>query len=156
MLSPHGHWKFGRFRPDQQHRCAQFARLGFVVFSYDMIGFGFHDEKNEWDWDADSRQMGHSDSKVLVMQFHDSIRSLDFLYEYVEVILGAGEISYKVDECAVSGASRGATRTFYLAAVDNRVDISIPVGMVSSEFYGGCVCESGLPVHSNNKTKQIQ
>ncbi|MDB4711619.1 hypothetical protein OAF35_03000 [Verrucomicrobiales bacterium] len=64
ILCPHGHARKtkenggGRLRPDQQHRCATLARMGAVVFSYDMVGFG------------DSEHIGwnHGHSQALTLQ----------------------------------------------------------------------------------------
>ena len=64
ILCPHGHARKtrthggGRLRPDQQNRCATLARMGAVVFSYDMIGFG------------DSEHLGwkHSHPQALTLQ----------------------------------------------------------------------------------------
>ncbi len=153
VLCPHGHFggkelgDFGRFRPDQQKRCATFARMGAVVFSYNMFAYGENirqlndsaviEKPNE-------KNIGiHNDTPLaLTMQTWNSIRALDFLETLPEVDLS---------KIAVTGASGGGTQTFLLAALDDRISVSIPVVMVSCYFYGGCGCESGLPIHQSTK-----
>jgi dienelactone hydrolase len=155
VLCPHGHWQDGRFyqasdkvvqeqiqqgaektpegaRYPLQARCAQLARMGCVVFHYDMVG------------NADSRQIEHRKGfldlqaeqrlqNFMGLQTWNSIRALDFLLSLPDV---------DPSRIGVTGASGGGTQTFILCAVDGRPTVAFPAVMVSTAMQGGCVCEN--------------
>jgi len=137
ILCPHGHFpdtnpdEEGRYRPDQQFRCATLARMGAVVFSYEMFAWG--------ESKLQVNKEDHNTTLALTMQTLNSIRVLDFLtsLQYVDP-----------KRIGVTAASGGGTQSFLITAIDDRISVSVPVVMVSASFFGGCTCESGLPIHS--------
>ena len=155
ILCPHGHWPNGRFhdagaeeavkqlkagaekfeagaRFPLQARMVQLARMGCVVFHYDMVGY------------ADSTAMPHRTGfgdvaavlrlqNLMGLQTHNSIRAIDFLESLPDV---------DKKRIAVTGASGGGTQTFMLCALDPRPRVAFPAVMVSTGMQGGCVCEN--------------
>ena len=135
ILSTHGHWPgkvptdHGRFQEFMQKRCGALARMGCAVFAWDMIGHG-ESAAAGWKHGVDPQE--------LRLQLWNSVRVLDFML----ALPGADPA-----RVAVTGESGGATQAFLHAAVDERVTASIPCVQVSAWFYGGCMCESGSPIH---------
>ncbi len=136
-------------------RCAQLARMGCVTFIFDMLGyadsvqFSFevaHRHQNPrpeetrpsdgslpstwtmYSIDAEMRLQS-----IMGLQLWNASRALDFLASLPDV---------DDDRLAVTGNSGGGTQTIMLGAIDPRVKVSFPNGMVSTSMQGGCYCEN--------------
>jgi dienelactone hydrolase len=151
ILSPHGHWAYGRLEntaiASVPARAINLAEQGFVVFTYDMIGYN---DSRQLDHDFPSTSLGAGGARETLwglslagLQLWNSIRTIDFIESlpYVDrTRIGA------------TGASGGGTQSFLLAAVDERIKVAAPVNMISLHMQGGCICENppGLRLDANN------
>jgi hypothetical protein len=177
VLSPHGHFPGGRFqdagrdavrrqivegaerfeeggRSFMQSRCVQLARMGCVVFLYDMIGYAdsvqisvevahrFSRDRaklaappDRGFYSAAAELQLHN---MMGLHTYNSIRALDFLCSLPDV---------DPARIAVTGGSGGGTQTFMLCAVDDRPLVSVPVVIVSTTRQGGCTCENISALH---------
>ena len=177
VLCPHGHWANGRFydagekkirqeivqgaerfdpagRYPLQARCVQLARMGCVVFHYDMVGYadstqlahrpGLRDRMDTpQNWGYFSPQAEARLQNMMGLQTYNSIRTLDWFEELPEV---------DPARIAVTGGSGGGTQTFILCAIDRRPAVAFPAVMVSARMQGGCTCENAcyLRVETGN------
>jgi dienelactone hydrolase len=134
IVSPHGHWTYGRLENTDlcsgPGRAINFARQGYVVFTYDMVGYN------------DSTQLPHTFGgqreelwgiSLAGLQLWNSIRAVDFLCSLPDV---------DKERIGATGESGGGTQTFLLMAVDERIKVGAPVNMVSAHMQGGCLCEN--------------
>ena len=130
LLCPHGHWEDGRVNPEVQQRCIRWAKLGCVVFMYDMVGYN---DSKPFPHTFLNDRLRHWGLSLPTLQTWNSIRALDWLTSLPDV---------DVTRIGCTGESGGGTQTFLLTALDDRIKVSAPVVMVSDTFQGGCVCEN--------------
>jgi len=131
VLLAQGHFELQRYGEEPQILAATLARMGAVVFSYDM--FAMNESLLQFS------PQDHRTRTAQVVQTWNSIRVIDFL---------SGLPDVDAQRIGMTGASGGGTQTFLATALDPRIAVSAPAVMVSSWFYGGCTCESGMPVHT--------
>src|ERR1041384_8196451 len=182
VLFAHGHWADARLsesteaelrreivdgaerfeqggRSRFQSMCVQLARMGCVVWQWDMLGnsdsqqlsmelvHGFKTQRPEMNtttnWGLFSPQAEAHLQSAMGLPTWNSIRSVDFLLTLPEV---------DPSRIAITGASGGGTQAMLLAAIDPRVALSFPAVMVSTAMQGGCTCENAslLRVNTGN------
>jgi dienelactone hydrolase len=172
VLFAHGHWKDARHSladPDSVRReiaagaerfeqggrsifqslCVQLARMGCVVWQWDMLGdsdsiqlsselvhrFGTQrpEMNSAQNWGFYSPQAELHLQSIMGLQTLNAVRGVDF-------VLSLPEVDPK--RIAVTGASGGGTQALMLAAIDDRINLSFPCVMVSTSMQGGCTCEN--------------
>ena len=172
VLFAHGHWKDARLSEETdvklraeiatgqerfeqggrsrfQAMCVQLARMGCVVWQWDMLSDSdsrqfsaeivhrFAKQRPEMNtvenWGLYSPQAEARLQSIMGLQTWNAVRSLDFLLSLPDV---------DPERTAITGASGGGTQTMLLAAIDPRVKLSFPAVMVSTAMQGGCTCEN--------------
>jgi hypothetical protein len=172
VMFAHGHWKDARLalaEPDKvraeiatgaerferggksifQSLCVQLARMGCVVWQWDMLSDSdsiqfsseivhrFAKQRPEANtvenWGLYSPQAESHLQSIMGLQTWNAVRGLEFLLSLPEV---------DPERTAITGASGGGTQTMLLAAIDDRIKLSFPCVMVSTSMQGGCTCEN--------------
>ncbi len=172
VLFAHGHWKDARLseagdaelrgeiatgqerfeqggRSRFQSMCVQLARMGCIVWQWDMLSDSdskqfsdqlvhrFGKQRPEMNttenWGLYSPQAEAHLQSIMGLQTFNAVRSLDFVLSLPEV---------DAERVAITGASGGGTQTMLLSAIDPRVTLSFPAVMVSTAMQGGCTCEN--------------
>lgn len=182
VLFAHGHWRDARLSSESdttllreiatgeerfeqggrsrfQSMCVQLARMGCIVWQWDMLSdsdavqfsratvHSFAKQRSEMNatenWGLYSPQAEAHLQSIMGLQTLNAVRSLDFVLSLPEV---------DPDRTAITGASGGGTQTMLLAAIDPRVKLSFPAVMVSTAMQGGCTCENAslLRVNTGN------
>lgn len=140
ILNPDGHWTKQRYRADCQYRCAMLARMGAMTFSYDLFAWG----ESLLQFNIED----HRKSLSMTMQVLATLRIMDYLLARPDA---------DTNRVAMTGGSGAGSHTVLLAAIDDRIKASVPVVSLSSYFYGGCPCESGMPVHAcGGRTNNVE
>ena len=182
VMFAHGHWKDARLsessdaelrgeiatgqerfeeggRSRFQSMCVQLARMGCIVWQWDMLSDSdskqfsdqlvhrFAKQRPEMNttenWGLYSPQAEAHAQSIMGLQTLNAIRSLDFVLSLLDV---------DAERIAVTGASGGGTQTFILGAIDPRITLAFPAVMVSTAMQGGCTCENSslLRVNTGN------
>lgn len=179
VMFAHGHWQDARLsltEPDKlrqeiaaggerferggrsmfQSLCVQLARMGCVVWQWDMLSDSdskqiprevvhtFAKQRPEMNtkenWGLFSPQAESHLQSIMGLQTWNAVRGLDFLLSLPEV---------DPERTAITGASGGGTQTMLLAAIDDRIKLSFPCVMVSTAMQGGCTCENASLLRIN-------
>lgn len=135
VLFPLGHEDGGKSNGDWQQTLANFARRGYVCFTWDPIGQGERVQLYDPDLEAGKLSAStdeHTDIGVQCLLLGDTLarytiwdgmRALDYLLSRQEV---------DSTRIACTGNSGGGTHTAYLSALDDRIKVAMPSCYITS------------------------
>ncbi|HEX29686.1 TPA: hypothetical protein ENG04_06360 [Candidatus Poribacteria bacterium] len=137
ILSVHGHFNGAKTNPIVQTRNIALAKRGYVVLCLDSIGSGERAYRGiTYHGVQLGAQVFPAGMTLQGMQVWDNMRAIDYLQSLDEV---------DPERIGCTGASGGGNQTYYLAALDERIKVAVPVcGVGSYEGYLDgpcCVCE---------------
>jgi dienelactone hydrolase len=172
VLTPHGHFKDGRFHSENDvgikkqladggelfdiggrhplQACAvHLARTGYIVFLYDMLGY------------ADSQVVSYDIAHKFMKRRPQMERDDHYGFfspqaeARLESVMGlqawnslrafdwlASLPDVDAARIGITGASGGGTQSFITAALEPRIAAAFPAVMVSTAMQGGCTCEN--------------
>ena len=140
VLNMHGHWSQGKIAAHVQSRGHILALNGIVTLTVDAAGSGERSEvEREWSYHGSMKaaDLFLSGDTLMGLQVRDNQAALDVLQSLPFV---------NAEKIGATGASGGGNQTMWLAAMDHRVKVAVPVVSVGSfEVYVGacnCMCET--------------
>ena len=114
--------------------------MGAIVVNYDLFAWG--------ESLLQFKIEDHRRSLSMTIQVLGSIRMLDYLLSLKEA---------DTNRVGITGGSGAGSHTVLMTAIDDRIRVSAPVVAISSYFYGGCPCESGMNIHScGSRTNNVE
>jgi len=135
VLFPLGHENGGKSNEDWQQTLGNFARRGYVCFTWDPIGQGERVQLFDPDLEAGKISAStdeHTDMGIQCLLIGDNLarytiwdgtRALDYLLSRPEV---------DPSRIACTGNSGGGTHTAYLSALDDRIKVAMPSCYITS------------------------
>lgn len=135
VLFPLGHEEGGKSNGDWQQTLVDFARRGYVCFTWDPIGQGERVQLYDSDLEAGKIPESTEEHTVVGAQcllvgdnvarytIWDGMRALDYLLSRPEV---------DASRIACTGNSGGGTHTSYLSALDDRIKVAMPSCYITS------------------------
>jgi dienelactone hydrolase len=120
VLNPNGHWEAGKASTTKQARCANLALRGMLALSFEFVGMG------ELGGDRDHNRLCYLELAGVAapsVMFRALERGLDVLLE---------QPNADPTRVAVTGVSGGGWQSLLLAALDERVTVSVPVAGYTS------------------------
>jgi len=135
VLFPLGHEEGGKSNGDWQQTLGDFARRGYLCFTWDTLGQGERVQLYDPDLEAGKLSASTEEHTVMGIQcllmgdtlarytIWDGMRALDYLLSRPEV---------DPERIACTGNSGGGTHTAYLSALDDRIKLAMPSCYITS------------------------